>query len=327
MPARTNEFQKLVSLITKSLTSAGDTVEDSAMVKVEGLEGEREIDILWTTSTGLVKVKVAVETKDEGRKLDLVKFDSISAKYNGAGGIPVHKIVVVTRAGFTPDVERKAKLQGVSLLTLDLAQEQDWSTLAPEHSFLRGMKKVNLEMQPHFHEIDTLPELPRDLATQIIKYGRYKCGTCTENNDHGTFLQHMYASTLHRSDSVGVTFRQDLQKGLIDHKGVIWVSLSWKEKDGARIIYQGVDYPIREVRARMHAAKAQSPIDCDTYLMKESDGDSRIVHHFSAEMGQMKMQIVVPDGLKSERVAFKIEKLNPKQKAKRRKQQKKAKKK
>src|SRR4051794_9352503 len=81
MPKRTNEFQELVSLIRHSLAREGDSIEDSAMVKVQGLETEREIDILHQTSDGFSTTKIAIEARDEGRPLDVGTLDELKSKY------------------------------------------------------------------------------------------------------------------------------------------------------------------------------------------------------------------------------------------------------
>src|SRR5262249_28609687 len=75
MPQRTNPFQELVALIEHAFAKDGDKVTPSAMVKVHGLETEREVDILRETPNGLYTIKVALEAKDESRTMELTTFE------------------------------------------------------------------------------------------------------------------------------------------------------------------------------------------------------------------------------------------------------------
>lgn len=172
MPQRTNEFQELVGLIRHSLARDGDSVKESAMVRVQGLETEREIDILHQTTDGFTTVKISVEAKDEGRKIDLTTLEQLCAKYRGEGRICVDKFIVVSRNGFTQGAIEKAKLLDVPLLTLDEAKEFDWSTVGPERNALRHTISMQFRMAPHIHEVKTVPPLPAVLEKKIIKDGR-----------------------------------------------------------------------------------------------------------------------------------------------------------
>src|SRR5262245_48285264 len=126
MPQRTNPFQELVALIERAFAREGDKITESAMVKVQGLETEREIDVLHETTNSLYSIKIAVEAKDESSPIDLIAFDSYLAKFRGEGRVAVDKIIIVSRNGFTGGAIEKAKLVDVTLLTLDEAKETDW---------------------------------------------------------------------------------------------------------------------------------------------------------------------------------------------------------
>src|SRR4051812_44623281 len=110
MPKRTNPFQDLVHLIELAFVKKGEKITVSAMVKPEGLEALREIDVLRETPQGLRTIRVAVEAKDEKRRMDLITFDSYCGKYFGEGRVAVDRVVLVTRRGFTRPVKEKARL-------------------------------------------------------------------------------------------------------------------------------------------------------------------------------------------------------------------------
>jgi hypothetical protein len=159
MPKRTNPFQELVSLIQTALSREGDRVTDSAMVKVHGLETEREIDILHEMPGATFTVKVAVEAKDEGRPIDLENFDSYLGKYRGEGRVAADKVVLVSRHGFTAGVIEKAKLVDVQLLTLDEAKDYDWANLGPEHAGLTRQSALHVHFKPHICQVRLFPAI------------------------------------------------------------------------------------------------------------------------------------------------------------------------
>lgn len=138
MPPQTNDFQQLVHLIQKALFPIGAKVTESAMVTGTDSTKLREVDILVETEVGPCRISVAVEAKDEGRKMDLVRFESILGKYKVSGGVVVDKIVVVARKGFTKEVYARAGKLGVELFTLAKAATVDWSRLRPPDACLRS---------------------------------------------------------------------------------------------------------------------------------------------------------------------------------------------
>src|SRR5262249_834976 len=153
-------------------------------------------DILHKTSDGMCTIKIAVEAKDEGRKLDLTAFEELCAKYRGEGRV----CVVVSRNGFTEGAIEKATLLDVPLLTLDEAKEFDWTTLGPEFSTLPHFKSMHFQFSPHFDEIIVKPAIPKELLPQVIREGRVVCPTCIDGKDHGTLLQFVTFYTFHGRD-------------------------------------------------------------------------------------------------------------------------------
>lgn len=85
MPKRSNSFQDLVTLIQEALVPLGATVTPSAMVPSKTSGNLREIDVLIETAVGPYSIRIAVEVKDEGRKLDATRIETIIGKYRGSG--------------------------------------------------------------------------------------------------------------------------------------------------------------------------------------------------------------------------------------------------
>src|SRR5947209_8616319 len=105
MPKRCNDFQNLVTLIQEALVPLGAKVTPSAMVPGPSSGTLREIDILIETPVGPYDIKIAVEAKDEGRKMDATKIEAIIGKYRGRGSLVVNKVVVVAHRGFTEEAK------------------------------------------------------------------------------------------------------------------------------------------------------------------------------------------------------------------------------
>src|SRR6185295_11834123 len=100
MPQRTNEYQRIVALIQRSLAPEGAKVTESAMVDVNGFD--REIDVLVEGQFGMYRFCVAVEAKDHSRPVDVTTVEQLCAKYAPGSGIAVNQTVLVARNGFTP---------------------------------------------------------------------------------------------------------------------------------------------------------------------------------------------------------------------------------
>ena len=152
MPARTNEFQKLVSLVQQALAPLGAKVTDSHLVEVRGMP--REIDALIDSTVGPYRMKIAVEAKHHKRKLDMVNFEAIVGKYFVEGGVKVNKVVVVTHNGFTQPVIERAKAIDVELMTLKEAKDAKWTAFpAPPWPFKTGLRISDLELTPQIQDL------------------------------------------------------------------------------------------------------------------------------------------------------------------------------
>lgn len=331
MPQRTNDFQELVSLIQRSLAKDGETVSDSEMVRVQGLETEREIDILHTIPTGLSVIKVAVEAKDEGRPFDVTKLESLIAKYRGEGRVCVDKFIVVSRNGFTKGATEKAELLDIPLYSLDEAKELDWSAVASGKSEFPQVKELNVHFPAHFHRITIMPPLPADREQAILKEGRI---SCVHGHDHGSLKEYINKWAFGRNDAERARTRQLLEeKARIYPKGGL-ATPSW-EVEGYTIRHGGREYPFKGVTAEIHLVKSTVPVTCNTYKMESADGKTHLVQHVSGNWGDTPIQWVMTktNGIPSKKLAMKVgktpkpERKNAKERAEERKKKSKAEKK
>jgi hypothetical protein len=174
VPQRTNDFQELVGLIQKAYSPFNAKITESAMVNIPGMSDPREIDILIENPPQSLHMKVAVEAKDEKRKMDIVRFEALLGKYFVAGGVNVDKLVVVTRSGFSKAAIQRARVLDVDLLSLDESLTFDW-TIPPRRSELQTIPRLC-----DFHVIPPIADIPID---KICKEGAV---FCSHGREHGT---------------------------------------------------------------------------------------------------------------------------------------------
>jgi hypothetical protein len=80
MPQRSNEFQRLVSLLEQQLAPAGATVEESALL-VDAHNGtEREVDVLITLPVPPRVPRIGIECRDHRRRADLPWIEQLKSK-------------------------------------------------------------------------------------------------------------------------------------------------------------------------------------------------------------------------------------------------------
>lgn len=124
MPKRSNSFQRLVASIAAQLAPAGAKVTESHQTEERGLDGIlREIDTLIEFDSGLMTVRVGIESRDRSRKSDIEWIDSIIGKYVD---LPVHAKIAVSRKPFSKSAQKKAARHGIKLLSMREAEEVDW---------------------------------------------------------------------------------------------------------------------------------------------------------------------------------------------------------
>ncbi|MGA2222257.1 MAG: hypothetical protein ABSH21_10890 [Verrucomicrobiia bacterium] len=146
MPARTNQFQKLVYEIERQLAPLGAVVEESAMLP-ERVTGElREVDILVSLDEGHHRVRIGIECQDRSRPATKQWVEAIAKKHEDLG---INKTVLISSSGFYAAARRRAESLFVSVLDITGIAKADWPT-----EVLRNLK---------------VPV--RDRSSEIIKIG------------------------------------------------------------------------------------------------------------------------------------------------------------
>lgn len=122
MPRRSNQFQRLVLLINRTLAVNARVVE-SAMVTDKITGQQREVDVLITTNASSYEVHIAIEVVARGRKADTPWVESMYSKH---ASLPTDKLILVAENGFTFPALKKAKFYGIKAVKIETALAADW---------------------------------------------------------------------------------------------------------------------------------------------------------------------------------------------------------
>lgn len=244
MPKRTNDFQELVSLVQKALAPVGAKISDSPLVDVPGMSEPREIDVLIESDVGPYHIKIAVEAKDQGRKLDSTQFESIVGKYFLEGGVKVNKVVIITHNGFYQPVIDRAKQSGVDLFTLREAKEIRWQNLSPIVPFKTAPKICDIEILP------TIADVPPET---ILRDGRISCSHGTNFGTPEQFAFFLLRTNVFRNQEAKLREIDDLAAQSPDGKKG---HVEFKPDHLHTISVTGQEYVLEKFSFYVHFSKA-----------------------------------------------------------------------
>lgn len=294
MPQRTNDFQEIVSLIHRALAPRGAKIVESAMVEVAGLTTLREVDVLIESEFAPYKIKIAIEAKDESRKLSLQAFDSLVAKYRGECRVLVDRFVIVTTAGFSKGVLEKARRLGVDLLTLTEARDKDWGQLLPG--------KLEFRISPHVCDIVTDPPIA---VSDKKKYWREGRVFCAQGHDHGTLIQ------VATHDVFRVFRRHPEQLKDIERQvaaspnGNGFASIPFNKKGGV-VRFAGEEFPLERITVKVHFVYASGELKTRAFDLTSTEGNGEKVRHIEGIAGGKKFSFVFPGTNRPDKIAVRI---------------------
>lgn len=125
MPARTNQFQRLVYEIERQLAPLGAIVEESAMLP-ERVSGElREVDILVSLDEGHHRVRIGIECQHKSRPATKQWVEAIAKKHEELG---INKTVLVSSSGFYSAARRRAESLFMGVIDIANINRADWPT-------------------------------------------------------------------------------------------------------------------------------------------------------------------------------------------------------
>ncbi len=128
MPKRSNAFQKLIHLIYQQLEDPA-TVTESKLLRNRVTKRLREVDVVIEVRRAQTTLLVAVECRDHKKPQDVEWIEQVKTKLENLG---IHKVVLVSSSGFTPQARELAEWYGFDTLTLEEAITADWNTALRE---------------------------------------------------------------------------------------------------------------------------------------------------------------------------------------------------
>ena len=113
MPKRSNEFQRLIALLTMA-KSDGAIVHES--VEIETLDGgkKREIDVVAVGAVAGHRTVVAIEARDTKRRQDVLWVEQAKTKFERLGA---NVKILVSSSGFTAEALESATKFGIKTIT------------------------------------------------------------------------------------------------------------------------------------------------------------------------------------------------------------------
>lgn len=285
MPRRTNEFQDLVSLVERAFAPLGARITESAQVMGVDENNLREIDVLVEYGGGDYALRIAVEAKDEIRKMTQDRLEAILGKYRTESGIGAEEVVVVSRKGFSEPAKIRAQQEGISLLTFREATECEWEQKIPTD--------ITLDVAPHVIGYEFEPEISEVENDALIQEGRFVCSEC--GRDHGPVKLFVRTALSNRR------LMENLRKVASQCEGSCLAKVSWRFADAMVLCISGLQYGIESFCIHLHCAYARGSLKITPYEY----GDD-VIQHLRGEVAGTEVEFILTDGLESENIPTRI---------------------
>ena len=155
MPARTNDFQKLIFLIEQQLAPHGAVVRESVLLTDHRTGDGREIDIMIEIQSGVHPFKMAIECIGHSRPAPVTWIEQIQQKH---ADIPIHKTILVSRSGFSRAARLKATALDMEAISLREALSADWAVIPNRKGALNLIISVRSPINVKMNFVPPLPD-------------------------------------------------------------------------------------------------------------------------------------------------------------------------
>lgn len=297
MPKRTNRFQEIVAAIERAFAPKCARITTSEMVYIKDIGDCREIDVVVEVGPQHHRIKIAVEAKDHRRKLDITAIDAILGKYRGEGRVPIDNVVFVAR-GFTKTAYKRAKLEGITLLTLQETREFDWVTIGPSPTpviFPPPQCPLEISVPPRIEKIEFEPELDTKILEQCKDSGQIILNPGTQEEKICGSPNQCAERWLKR-----VLANKDIVSALYHNasiKGRATVNVECKSARPKILRFQDIDYKIDCFRIHILAEVKHTDLNWSTCKIQDKDGKSKTVRLAEAKTQDGTIRIILPEFL------------------------------
>ena len=151
VPARSNDFQKVVTLIHQHLPES--SVRESAFLLDRHTQAPREVDVVIDADVVGYPIIVSLECRDWAKPQTVEWVDAMDRKHES---LPTNQLVLMSSSGFTKGARDQARASGIELvnpfeMTNDVAK-----AIADRVAGLRmkGIALTIVEMVAHIDPID-----------------------------------------------------------------------------------------------------------------------------------------------------------------------------
>lgn len=313
MPKRTNRFQEIVAAIERSFAPKCARISTSEMIPMKGIGFLREIDVIIEVGPSHRRIKIAVEAKDHGRKLDVTAIETIIGKYRGEGCVPIDKVVVVASRGFTKTAHEKAKLEDIILLTLQETHEFDWVTIGSDPTpvaFPPAQCPFTIHAPIRIEKFEFEPALDANLLDQCQDAGLIvrNAGTQEEKvcGSPRNCSQCLLKRVLAEKEIVRAMYHNASVK-----KGRATAKAECKQPKLTVLRLKGTDHPIDCIRVHLTAEVQHSTLEWSTFKQQDQKGKTKTVRIAEAKTKDGTFRVVFPELLPG------MKKTNPPQESQR----------
>lgn len=126
MPKRSNEFQRLITVLNRVLAGSGEVTE-SAMLVDKSNGTLREVDILVRTTSAGYPITIGIEVLGTRRKADGPWVEKMRAKHQE---LETDVLVLVSANGMAKSAKIKAAFHHIQVMTLAEISAADWPVIA-----------------------------------------------------------------------------------------------------------------------------------------------------------------------------------------------------
>lgn len=131
MPARSNDFQRIVKYIYNQISDEAKVSESGVLRERDGTA--REVDILIEWQFASTDLKMAIECRDHSRQQDIQWVDELIGKYVD---LKIDKRIAISSSKFSMPATRKANAHGIDIITVNEALTKDWRAAIERWRFM-----------------------------------------------------------------------------------------------------------------------------------------------------------------------------------------------
>jgi hypothetical protein len=124
MPKRTNDYQKLVKIISQHFASEKSKITESAMLDELDSGSKREIDILVELSEAGHDIKIGIECNASNSPMRINDVQALHTKHLNVG---INATVIVAKNGFSAPALKYCEKRYIKALKFDSALKERWS--------------------------------------------------------------------------------------------------------------------------------------------------------------------------------------------------------